>query len=91
MEKFYPAHGNLFGKADTQTLREALKKQISDKIKSLSDDYILNVSEDEYITYLKQDFYLFCPEIKYSEAYMDPRKVLVDQNIYQGTGAQKAA
>lgn len=78
MEKFYPADGNLFGKADTQTLREALKKQIFDKIKSLSDDYILNVSEDEYITYLKQDFHLFCPEIKYSEAYMDPRKVLVD-------------
>lgn len=78
MENFYPQHGNLFGRADTNALKEALKNQISSKIKSLSDDYILNVSEDEYISYLEQEFYLDCPEIKYSEAYIEPRKVLVD-------------
>ena len=67
MEKFRPPHGDLFQKGDVNYLEEALKESARKKIHDLTDDYILNVSEQEYIDYLSDVFYLDCPVVMYDD------------------------
>ena len=77
MERFRPPHGDLFQKGNVIQLEEALKESITKKIHGLNDDYVLNVSEDEYIDYLTEEFHLDCPVIMYDEKSIEPRNVLV--------------
>ena len=77
MEKFRPPHGDLFQKGDVNYLEEALKESARKKIQDLTDDYILNVSEQEYIDYLSDVFYLDCPVVMYDDMSIEPRTVLV--------------
>ena len=60
MERFRPPHGDLFQKGDVNQLEDALKESVRKRIHDLKDDYILNVSEQEYINYLADDFHLDC-------------------------------
>lgn len=77
MEKFRPPHGDLFQKGDVNYLEEALKESARRKIHDLTDDYILNVSEQEYIDYLSDVFYLDCPVVMYDDMSIKSRTVLV--------------
>lgn len=77
MERFRPPHGDLFQKGDVNYLEEALKESARKKIHDLTDDYILNVSEQEYIDYLSDVFYLDCPVVMYDDMSIEPRTVLV--------------
>ena len=77
MERFRPPHGDLFQKGDVNYLEEALKESARKKIHDLTDDYILNVSEQEYIEYLSDVFYLDCPIVMYNDMSIEPRTVLV--------------
>ena len=77
MERFRPPHGDLFQKGDVHQLEEALKQSVRKKIHGLDDDYILNVSEQEYIDYLTEEYHLDCPVVLYDEKSIEPRTVLV--------------
>jgi len=77
MERFRPPHGDLFQRGDVIQLEEALKESIRKRIHDLKDDYILNVSEQEYIDYLAEELHLDCPVIMYDEKSIEPRNVLV--------------
>ena len=77
MERFRPPHGALFQKVDVHQLEEALKQSVRKKIHGLDDDYILNVSEQEYIDYLTEEYHLDCPVVLYDEKSIEPRTVLV--------------
>ena len=77
MERFRPSYGDLFQKGDVNKLEDALKKSAEKKIHDLDDDYILNVSEQEYIDYLTEEFYIDCPVVLYDDKSIEPRTVLV--------------
>lgn len=77
MERFRPSYGDLFQKGDVNKLEDALKKSAEKKIHDLDDDYILNVSEQEYIDYLTEEFYIDCPVVLYDDISIEPRTVLV--------------
>lgn len=77
MEVFRPPHGNLFIKYDSSDLETCLRKSINKLIHDLDDDYVLNVSEPEYIEYLTLESQLSCPELLLDEKYLEPRNVLV--------------
>ncbi|MBQ9678825.1 MAG: hypothetical protein IJV44_11885 [Prevotella sp.] len=77
MERYRPPRGDLFHRGDIHQLEEALKETIRKRIHDLEDDYILNVSEQEYIDYLAEEFHLDCPLILYDEKSIEPRNVLV--------------
>ena len=80
MERFRPPHGDLFQKGDVNQLEDALKKSVEKKIHDLDDDYILNVSEQEYIDYLTEEFYIDCPVVLYDDKSIEPRTVLVSSD-----------
>ena len=77
MERFRPPHGDLFQKGDVNQLEDALKKSVEKRIHDLDDDYILNVSEQEYIDLLIEEFYIDCPMVLYDDKSIEPRTVLV--------------
>lgn len=77
MERFRPPHGDLFQRGDVNQLEEAIKESIKKRIHDLKDDYILNVSEQEYTDYLAEEFHLDCPVILYDDKSIEPRNVLV--------------
>lgn len=77
MERYRPPHGDLFQRGDVIQLEEALKESIRKRIHDLKDDYVLNVSEQEYIDYLTEEFHLDCPLILFDEKSIEPRNVLV--------------
>ena len=52
MERFRIVHGDMFSKYDSESLSRSRDKQVSDAIARLSDDYVLNVNEVDYIKYL---------------------------------------
>lgn len=77
MEVFRPPHGNLFKKYDSSHLETCLRNSINKLIHDLDDDYVLNVSESEYIEYLTLESQLSCPELLLDEKFLEPRNVLV--------------
>lgn len=77
MERFRITRGDLFSKGSTSDLKNALISSIENKIKNLKDDYILNVSENEYIQYLKQEYTYECPVMHFDDQYIETRKVMV--------------
>lgn len=77
MERFRPPHGDLFKKGDVNQLEDALKMSVKKKIHDLDEDYVLNVSEQEYIDYLTEEFYINCPVVLYDDKSIEPRTVLV--------------
>lgn len=52
MERFSIKEGDLFKKGDTNQLEDLLKQKVSKRIQSLEHDYVLNVSEIDYVNYL---------------------------------------
>lgn len=77
MEVFRPPHGNLFKKYTSSHLETCLRNSINKLIHDLDDNYVLNVSETEYIEYLTLESQLFCPVLLLDEKYLEPRNVLV--------------
>lgn len=69
----------MFSKYRFYDLADSRDKQISDAIGKPSDDYILNVNEDEFIQYLIDEHTLYMPTIYFEDVRIEPRKVLVDQ------------
>jgi len=82
MERFRPPHGDLFQRGDVNQLEDALKESVRKRIHDLKDDYILNVSEQEYINYLADDFHLDCPVMLYDDKSIEPRNVLVSSEFF---------
>ena len=78
MEYFRADHDDLFHKIDFHALARSRDKQILDAVNLLSDDYVLNVNEEEYVSYLIEEYTLSVPVIHFEEAHFEPRKVLVD-------------
>lgn len=63
MEHFRIVHGDMFSKYDSGSLSRSRDKQVSDAIARLSDDYVLNVNEEDYIQYLIDEYTLYMPVI----------------------------
>lgn len=78
MERFRIDHGNMFSKYNSVSLSRSRDKQVSDAIARLSDDYVLNVNEEEYIQYLIDEYTLYMPVILFDDVRIETRKVLVD-------------
>ena len=78
MEYFMADHDDLFLKFDFHALAHSRDKQISDAVNLLGDDYVLNVNEEEYVSYLIEEYTLSVPVIHFEDARIEPRKVLVD-------------
>ena len=78
MEYFRADHDDLFLKIDFHALARSRDKQISDAVNLLDNDYVLNVNEEEYVSYLIEKFSLSVPVIHFEDVRIEPRKVLVD-------------
>ena len=91
MEHFRIVHGDMFSKYDSGSLSRSRDKQVSDAIARLSDDYVLNVNEEDYIQYLIDEYTLYMPVIHFDDVRIETRKVLVDpEYLPRYWGAQKA-
>ena len=91
MERFRIVHGDMFSKYDSGSLSRSRDKQVSDAIARLSDDYVLNVNEEDYIQYLIDEYTLYMPVIHFDDVRIETRKVLVDpEYLPRYWGAQKA-
>ena len=78
MEHFGINHGNMFSKYDLGSISSYMDKQVCDAIAKFTDDYILNVNEEEFIQYLINEYTLYMPVIHFDDVRIEPRKVLVD-------------
>lgn len=77
MERFRINRGDLFQKGDTSYLADLLKQDICDTIKNLEDEYVLNVSENQYINYLIERYKIECPIVQFDKPVLDKKKMLV--------------
>jgi hypothetical protein len=77
MERYYIKEGDLFKKGDTNQLEDLLKQEVSKRIQSLEDDYVLNVSEIEYVNYLIEELRLECPEVQFENCSIEKRRVMM--------------
>ena len=77
MERYYIKDGDLFKKGDTNQLEYLLKQEASKRIQSLKDDYVLNVSEIEYVNYLTEEMRIECPEVQFENCSVETRRVLM--------------
>ncbi|MBR3493526.1 MAG: hypothetical protein IKH44_14655 [Bacteroidales bacterium] len=77
MERYYIKDGDLFKKGDTNQLEYLLKQEVSKRIQSLKDDYVLNVSEIEYVNYLTEEMRIECPEVQFENCSVETRRVLM--------------
>ena len=82
MERFRINHGNMFSKYDSGSLSRSMDKQISIAINRLSDDYILNVNEEDFIQYLIDEYTLYMPVIHFDDVRIETRKVSVDPEFF---------
>ncbi len=89
MERFRIVHGDMFSKYDSGSLSRSRDKQVSDAIARLSDDYVLNVNEEDYIQYLIDEYTLYMPVIHFDDVRIETRKVLVDPDTSLGIGAHR--
>lgn len=78
MEHFGINHGNMFSKYDLGSISSYMDKQVSDAIAKFTDDYILNINEEEFIQYLIDEYTLYMPVIHFDNVRIELRKVLVD-------------
>ena len=67
----------MFKKGDTNQLEYLLKQEVSKRIQSLKDDYVLNVSEIEYVNYLTEEMRIECPEVQFENCSVETRRVLM--------------
>ncbi len=77
MERYSIKEGDLFKKGDTNQLEDLLKQKVSKRIQSLEDDYVLNVSEIDYVNYLTEDMRIECPEVQFDNCSVTTRRVLM--------------
>lgn len=78
MERFTPGRkGDLFKKGQTTDLENWVKKEISKTIQSLDDNSVLNVSEENYISYLTDEFRIECPVVLFDKKWVETRRVLL--------------
>lgn len=80
MECFKISYGDMF--SNRGSLLCSMDKQISDAINRFSDDYILNVNEDDFIQYLIDEYTLYMPVIYFDDVRIETRKVLVDPEFF---------
>lgn len=80
MECFKISYGDMF--SNRGSLLCSIDKQISDAINRFSDDYILNVNEDDFIQYLIDEYTLYMPVIYFDDVRIETRKVLVDPEFF---------
>ncbi|MBQ0086451.1 MAG: hypothetical protein KBS72_02040 [Bacteroidales bacterium] len=78
MEHFYIDRDTLFNQFDNCALAKSRDKQISDAVKRLDEDYVLNINESEYVNYLIEEYSLHIPVIHFEDTRIEPKKVLVD-------------
>lgn len=76
METFRPAYGNLFS-VNNGSLGDYVMDKIKKTIEGLEDDYVLNVSEQDYISYLTEESLLCCPVVDYEGQCLDARKSMI--------------
>ena len=81
MERYRRRKGNLFQGGDTKDLEDLLKQQITKEIQNLKDDYVLNVSENQFINYLVEKYRIECPVVQFDQCVVEPQKVLVSSNL----------
>lgn len=80
----------MFSKYGSGSLSPSRDKQVSDAVARLTDDYVLNVDEEEYIQYLIDEFTLHLPVIHFDDARIETRKVMVDpEYLPRYWGAQR--
>ena len=77
MERYSIKQGELFKSGDTFDLERLLKQEATNRIQKLEDDYVLNVSEMDYINYLSEELRIDCPEVLFDDCSLVTRKVLV--------------
>ena len=77
MERYRISRGDLFQRGDTGNLADSLKQDISNTIKKLDDEYVLNVSENQYIEYLIEKYKIECPVVQFDKPVLDKKKMLV--------------
>ncbi len=82
MERFRVEHGSMFSKYDFRAFSDSRDKRMKDVISRLSDDYALNVNEEEYIQYLIDEFTLYMPVVHFDDVRVEPRKVLVNPEYF---------
>ena len=80
MERYSIKQGELFKSGDTFDLERLLKQEATNRIQKLEDDYVLNVSEMDYINYLSEELRIDCPEVLFDNCSLVTRKVLVPNN-----------
>ena len=77
MEHFTIDRDTLFQKYDAMDLPRAGEKQMQEAVNRLEDDYVLNVNEEDYVSYLIEEYSLCIPIVHFEDVRIEPRKVLV--------------
>ena len=80
MERYREKQGDLFRGINTRDLLDSLKLEVSKKIQNLEDD-ILNISENQYINNLIEEYKMECPIMQFDQYTIKPRRVLVSSEI----------
>lgn len=78
MEHFRFKYGDMFSKCSSWDLSRLRNKQLAEAIDKFSDEYILNVNEQEFLQYLIEEYSLYMPVVHFENVRIEPRKVLVD-------------
>ncbi len=79
MEYYRFEHGDMFSQYRWWDVEESRDKQMADAIAEHSDDYILNVNEEDFIQYLIEEYSLYVPVIHFEDVRIEPRKALVER------------
>ena len=91
MEHFRVDHGDIFSKHGSGSLSRSRDKQVSDAVARLTDDYVLNVNEEEFVQYLIDEFTIYMPTVHFDDVRVETRKVMVDpEYLPRYWGAQRA-
>jgi len=77
MERYSIKEGDLFKRGDTNDLENLLKQEVTNRILKLEDDYVLNVSDNDYIQYLSEELKIECPEVQFEGCAVETRRVMM--------------
>ena len=71
-------HGYLFCNYDLNQILEKSKQSIQEKIQSESNEYIANVNQDDYLSYIQAEFNIECPILNEEKISIEKRELLDD-------------
>lgn len=72
-------HGYLFCNYDLNQILEKSKQSIQEKIQSESNEYIANVNQDDYLSYIQASFNIECPILNEEKISIEKKEAKIEK------------